>query len=181
MSENKLHTKKLSVREICFIAIFTAIIAVCAQIAIPMPGGVPFTLQTWAISLAGVLLGAKHGVIAVLAYILLGAVGVPVFANFQGGLGIILGRTGGFILSFPLLVLIVGLGAKRQRLIWLIAALLIGTVVNLFTGMVYFSFVMGVNLPTAFVLAVRPFLLPETLRIIFVTIVCPRIKRALDK
>ncbi|MCL2171961.1 MAG: biotin transporter BioY, partial [Defluviitaleaceae bacterium] len=67
--------KRIKIRELCHIGIFVALIAVCAQIAIPLPGGVPITLQAWAISLAGLVLGAKNGAMAALVYVLLGAAG----------------------------------------------------------------------------------------------------------
>lgn len=102
--------KKLTTRELCYIGVFAIIIAACAQIAIPQPGGVPFTLQVWAVSLAGIVLGLKNGVIATLVYILLGAVGAPVFSRFTGGFGIILGPTGGFILTFPILAALAAIG-----------------------------------------------------------------------
>ncbi len=75
------------IRDICYIALFTALIAVLAQISIPLPGGVPLTLQTFAVPLAGLVLGSKRGTIATAVYVLLGAVGVPVFAGFSVGRG----------------------------------------------------------------------------------------------
>ena len=82
---------KITVSELVQIAVFTAIIAAMAQISIPMPAGVPMTMQTFAIPLAGILLGARKGTIATLVYLLLGAVGLPVFAGFTGGIGILFG------------------------------------------------------------------------------------------
>lgn len=89
---------KIRTRDIAYIAIFTALMAVCSWISIPT--AIPFTLQTMGIFLAVGLLGGKRGTIAVLAYVLLGAVGAPVFANFSGGAGILMGQTGGYILGF---------------------------------------------------------------------------------
>jgi len=80
-------------------ALFAAIIAVLAQLAIPMHNGVPITLQTFAIALCGFFLGIK-AIVPVMIYILMGAVGMPVFANLKGGIGIITGATGGFIIGF---------------------------------------------------------------------------------
>ena len=80
------------------IALFAAIIAVCSWIQIPMT--VPFTMQTFAVFCALATLGGKGGTISVLIYIVLGAVGVPVFAGFTGGVGILFGTTGGYIISF---------------------------------------------------------------------------------
>ncbi len=76
---------KFSVRDICYAGLFAAVIAVMAQISIPMPLGVPMTMQTFAITLAAVVLGSKLSAIATLVYLALGAVGVPVLANFSGG------------------------------------------------------------------------------------------------
>lgn len=89
---------KIRTRDIAYIAVFTALMAVCSWISIPT--AIPFTLQTLGVFLAVGLLGGKRGTIAVLAYVLLGAVGAPVFANFSGGAGILLGQTGGYILGF---------------------------------------------------------------------------------
>ena len=89
---------KIRTQDIAYIAIFTALMAVCSWISIPT--AIPFTLQTMAVFLAVGLLGGKRGTLAVTAYVLLGAVGAPVFANFSGGIGILLGQTGGYILGF---------------------------------------------------------------------------------
>lgn len=80
-------------------ALFAAIIAVLAQISIPMPGGVPITLQTFAVALCGFFLGLK-ALLAIAIYILVGAIGIPVFAQLKSGIGTILGNTGGFIIGF---------------------------------------------------------------------------------
>ena len=95
-------TSKFSVRDICYAGLFAAVIAVMAQISIPMPLGVPMTMQTFAITLAAVVLGSKLSAIATLVYLLLGAVGVPVLANFSGGIDKFVGPTGGFLISFPI-------------------------------------------------------------------------------
>ena len=85
--ENKT---KLSVRDMAYIAMFAVVMAVCSWISVPYV--VPFTLQTFGVFLAVGVLGGKRGTLAVLIYILLGCVGLPVFAGFSGGIGIVLGR-----------------------------------------------------------------------------------------
>ena len=140
-----MNKKKFSVRDLCYMGIFAAIIAVCAQVSIPMPYGVPFTLQTFAIPLAGVILGAKKGSIATIIYILLGAMGVPVFAGFTSGLSEIFGRTGGFILAFPAMAFAAGIGGDKNNRLWLSLWLTIGAVITYICGMLVFSFVMSVN------------------------------------
>ena len=101
---------RLSIRELSLMGLFTAIIAAMSQLSIPMPYGVPLTMQTLAIPLAGIVLGPKKGTLSTLAYILLGAIGVPVFSGFSGGIGIVLGMTGGFIMSFPAMACAAGFG-----------------------------------------------------------------------
>ena len=88
-----------------------AVTAVAAQIAIPI-FPVPFTLQVLVVILSGFLLGPRYGALAQVIYVLIGAVGAPVFAEFSGGLGRVLGPTGGYLLSYPLAAAIAGLAAR---------------------------------------------------------------------
>jgi biotin transport system substrate-specific component len=88
----------------------TAVTAVAAQIAIPI-FPVPFTLQVLAVMLSGFLLGPRYGALAQVIYVLIGALGAPVFAEFSGGLGRVLGPTGGYLVSYPIAAAIAGLAA----------------------------------------------------------------------
>ena len=171
-------SKIFAVRELCYISIFTAIISICAQIQIPMPHGVPLTLQTFAIMLAGVVLGAKNGTIAALIYVLLGAFGAPVFSSFSGGLGIVFGRTGGFILSFPLIALAAGIGTNKDNRFWLATWLIIGFIINFTCGTLMFSAVMSMSLPVSFGFAAAPFIPTELIKIIILVIFGKRIKQS---
>ena len=91
---------RFSAKDMAYIAVFTALLAVCSWIAIPMPWGVAYTLQTLGVFLAVGVLGGKRGTLAVVVYLLLGAMGVPVFSGFQGGTAALLGTTGGYIAGF---------------------------------------------------------------------------------
>ncbi|HEY6674382.1 MAG TPA: biotin transporter BioY [Rubrobacteraceae bacterium] len=95
-------------------ALMAAVTAVAAQIAIPI-FPVPFTLQVLAVVLSGLLLGPRYGALAQIIYLLVGAIGVPVFAEFRGGLGVLLGPTGGYLLSYPLAAAVAGLAASAAR------------------------------------------------------------------
>ena len=106
--------KQLSTKSIILVGMFAAVLAVMSQIAIPMPSGVPMTLQTFAVALAGAVLGWKLGALSALVYLLLGAAGVPVFSGMSGGLGVLLGKTGGFIFGFIFMVR-AGSGSEEQR------------------------------------------------------------------
>jgi biotin transport system substrate-specific component len=92
---------RLQTRDMAYVALFAVLMAVCAWISVPVPAPfVQFTMQTFAIFAALLILGGRRGTYAVVTYLLLGAVGVPVFSGFRGGLSVLLGTTGGYILGF---------------------------------------------------------------------------------
>lgn len=112
-------------RSLVYIAMFTAVMAVLSQIYIPMPTGVPVTLQTFAVALTGAVLGWKKGMCSMVVYILLGMVGVPVFSGFGGGISHLLNYTGGFIYGFPFLAGLCGAAQEtRNRVVGGILAFL---------------------------------------------------------
>ncbi len=92
-------------------ALMAAFTAVAAQISIPLEP-VPFTLQVLAVVLTGLLLGPRYGALAMAVYVLVGAIGVPVFASFRGGLGALFGDSGGYLLAYPLAAAIAGLASQ---------------------------------------------------------------------
>ena len=96
--------------DIVYIAVFAVIMAICSWISIPTT--VPFTLQTFGVFIAVGILGGKRGTLAVLVYIILGAIGVPVFSGFTGGVGILVGTTGGYIIGFLFSALVMWLMEK---------------------------------------------------------------------
>ena len=94
----------MKTKEITTISLMTAVLVICSWISIPT--SVPFTMQIFAVYLAIYLLGGKLATFSILVYILLGAIGVPVFAGFTGGIGILFGNTGGYIIGFLLTAII---------------------------------------------------------------------------
>lgn len=169
-----------SAHDICFVGLFAAIIAVVSQLSIPMPYGVPMTMQTFIIPLTGTILGAKKGAVSVLIYIFIGAAGIPVFAGFSGGVGIVLGIRGGFILSFPIMAITAGISMRKSNIVWLVSWLVAGAIINYACGMLWFSFVMPANLTTAFVASVLPFIPTSIVKIILLAILAKPAKRALS-
>jgi len=164
-----------------YIAIFTAVIAVLSLLPpIPMPFGMPMTLQTFAVPLAGVVLGAKRGVFAVIAYVLLGAIGLPVFAGFTSGFGVLFGFTGGFLFGFPFYAFFAGWGANRGGLIWLLIGLFIGMVVTYSLGLLQFSLVTGHSLQVSFLAVVWQFLPAEFVKLLLVVLLGPPLRRRLE-
>ncbi|GCA66273.1 biotin transporter BioY [Mediterraneibacter butyricigenes] len=150
---------KISVQDICCIALMAAVTVVMAQISIPMPMGVPMTMQTFAVTLAGVILGSKRGGLSILVYILLGAIGLPVFAGFSGGIQNLVGPTGGFLISFPIMAWLIGVGVeKRKQTGMFILFLILGTVANYVIGVVMFCAIMHASVTTAVAACVIPFI-----------------------
>ena len=127
--------------DMAYIAVFTVLIAICSWISIPM--AVPFTLQTFAIFLAVSVLGGRRGTIAVVVYVILGAIGVPVFAGFSGGLGVIMRNTGGYIVGFILTALIMWLMERLfGKKLWVQAvSMVLGLLACYALGTAWFMFV----------------------------------------
>ena len=141
-----------TIQELCIIGLTTALICVIAPFSLPMPLGVPMTLQSFIITLMAIVLGAKRGATAALIYILLGAFGLPVFSNFTGGWQCLIGPTGGFILSFPIMAYVIGLGSS----LWL--GILAGTVINFAFGIAMFCLVTESSFTVGFATCVLPFI-----------------------
>lgn len=172
---------KLSVQDVCSIALCTAVIAVMAQISIPMPMGVPMTMQTFAITLAAVVLGSKKGALSALIYILLGAAGLPVLAGFTGGIQYFAGPTGGFLISFPVMAFIIGLGTDKFKdtRAGFIFCLTAGTLVNYVIGVIMFCLLMDSTVMTAVSACVLPFVPTAVLKAVLASVIGLKIRRRL--
>lgn len=174
------HTK-LSLQDMAAVGLCTAIIAILAQITIPMPSGVPLTFQTFAIILTSIILGAKKGALSAFLYVFLGAIGVPVLAGFVGGFQYLLGPTGGFLWSFPLMAFLVGLGSEKYRRSKTAFLLLLslGTVMNYVVGVLVFCLVSKSNVITGITLCVLPFLPTSLVQIVLASNLGFKIKERL--
>lgn len=103
---------RFTTKELVLGGMFAAVLAIISQLSIPMPTGVPVTIQVFGVALVGVVLGWRLGLVAVITYILLGAVGLPVFANFTGGFSRLIGVTGGYIWAWPFMTALSGIKPK---------------------------------------------------------------------
>lgn len=174
---------KMNARDITYIALSAALIALCSWISIPTT--VPFTLQTFAVFCVLALLGGKRGTLAVLVYILLGAVGMPVFAGFTGGIGILFGTTGGYILGFLLSGLLYWLCEKlTENRIAKLAACVLGLIVCYAFGTAWFMNVYARNsgaigLATALSWCVIPFVVPDLVKLVMAFVLADRLKKVL--
>lgn len=179
MAEKEVKAKRSNRQktlDMVYIAIFAVIIAVCSWISVPMV--VPFTLQTFGVFCAVGLLGGKRGTLSVLIYVLLGAVGVPVFAGFSSGIGTLFGVTGGYIMGFIFTALIYWLiTAIFGKKLW---AIILGMVLGLLAcyafGTIWFMVVYAqkaapIGLATALMKCVVPFLIPDALKIALAAVI----------
>lgn len=167
------------IRDLVYIALMSAIIAVLAQFSIPMPTGTLLTLQTFAVALCGSILGTKKGLAAVGIYLLLGAVGLPVFASFRGGLGILAGVTGGFLIGFLPLAAACGWGRDKKMLPGFIAGL-IGLAICHIIGVIWGSKVSATPLWPGFLMFSAPYLLKDALSIWLAMLLARRIVKQLN-
>ncbi len=175
-----MKTSKITLRELSQISMMAALIAISSQIIIPMPYGVPMTLQTLIIPMVGILLGAKNGTIATIIYILLGIVGLPVFANFGSGFTALFGPSGGFILSFPIMAYLAGISYDKKRLYFLFM-LIISVIINYALGVLYFSMVTDTSILLSITYCVTPFIPTTILKILFILFFGKSLKTTLLK
>lgn len=149
-------------RRLAFIALFSALLGMLSQIALPLPAGVPLTLQTFAVALCGCVLGGTKGSISVFVWLVLGAVGLPLFSGFRGGFAVLFGPTGGFLMGLIFLALFCGLGGTKRFLCYCGLAVM-GLVLCHACGTLWFSVVAEQNLRTAAVTVSFPYLLKDVL------------------
>jgi biotin transport system substrate-specific component len=174
---------KLSTRDLIICAMFASITAILAQISIPLPfSTVPLTMQVFAVTISGVILGAKRGFVSQLIYILLGSIGMPVFAQMSGGLGIVLGYTGGFIMAFPIMTLLIGyISEKTDKIYYVMISMILALIINYTIGTLWYSFVAGVGFVEGFMVCVAPFIISDIIKLGLATSIGINIKRRMKK
>lgn len=152
------------VKTIVNASLFAAVTAVLAQIIVPI-GAVPITLAVLGAYLAGLLLSPMAAVGAMLAYLMLGAVGAPVFAGFMGGIGILFGKTGGYIIGYIFIAFFTSYAVKYSgKAPVIIAAMILGLFTCYALGTVYFMFITHTSLVKSLMFCVIPFIIPDTIK-----------------
>lgn len=175
---------KLNVRTICMIALLTAVTSVLSIMQIPTPWGVPFTLQTAAMALSGYLLGEKYGTVSTILYVLLGTIGVPVFAGMSAGPGVLFGATGGYIFGFIFMTLLCGIGRAHMKkgaagVVWLVVFSALGLAACHILGIIQFKFVAKMTWANAALVGSVPYLLKDIASMIGAYIAAVAIRQAL--
>jgi len=171
---------KKSAWKISFVALAACFICVCAQIALPI-GGVPLTLQTFAVIFCGYLLGTGAGVSATAVYLLLGAVGLPVFAGFGASLAFLLGPTGGFLFGFLPLAFFCGIASRIKKVFFGVLLSALGLLLCHAAGVIQFSFVTGTSPLQAFLAASLPYLPKDLLSILLARFLLTKIQKRLPR
>lgn len=153
-------------------SLLAALTAICAWIAIPLPG-ISFTMQTFAVLLTLGLLGGRWGSVSILLYLLLGIVGLPVFSGFRGGAAALLDPTGGFLWGFPVCGLVYWAVEKLGRL----PAMVAGMAACYVCGSWWFSIYAGVSMTAAAMACVLPWLIPDGIKLALAYTMAKRIGR----
>lgn len=169
--------KNIATKEITIIGVSLALITVCSWIVIPFV--VPFTLQTFAIYLAVFSIGEKRTFIALLAYCLLGFLGVPVFAGFVGGVAVLTGATGGFLLGFFFSVAVIWIFSPlKGNTFWLIFSIILSVLVCYACGTLFFVkvYMKGVSFFKGLTACVFPFIIPDAIKIGLAYFVAKKVK-----
>lgn len=170
-------------------ALFAALTAVCTFINIPLPfTPIPINLATLSVFLSGGLLGWKYGALSQIVYIMIGCIGLPVFSNYQGGVGVLVGPTGGYLAGYILGALVIGVILNKivkdedNKVIY-IAKIVFSCVLGMLTyfalGTVWFMNLTGTGLWGSLVLCVFPFLIGDAFKIIVATLLIISLRKRL--
>ena len=190
MSQNEtsgtvaVDNQKIKTKQMVLIALMTAVTCVLGPLSIPLPfSPVPISLTNFAIFLAIFILGMKNGTISFIIYLLLGAVGVPVFSSFRGGLQVLAGPTGGYLIGFIFLALIMGFALEHfdRKLVPTIIGIIIGMAVCYAFGTVWLAKLLSLSFKEGLMMGVIPYLPGDAAKIIIAAIVGPKLYGATQK
>ncbi len=170
---------KISTKTIVMVGMFTAVLSVLSILTIPMPTGVPVTLQTFAVALCGCVLGWKRGLSSVVIYLMLGTVGVPVFAGMTGGPSWLASFSGGFLWGFLFLSALCGVGMMQKNIILRLLFGLAGLAICHLLGVIQFSMVASSSIPVSFMAVSVPYLVKDVISVVGAFLVALPVRKAL--
>lgn len=170
--------QNFSAKQLALIGMFAAVAVVTSLISVPMPSGVAITLQTFGMALIGYLLGPA-GVWSVFIWVLLGAVGLPVFSGMRGGFEVLAGPTGGFILGFPFMVLLCGLSRRQPVFPLAVLSGLLGLLVLHLFGILHYARLNSLNFWASALVMSIPYLFKDVASVIAACLVAKTLRRRL--
>jgi biotin transport system substrate-specific component len=179
MTENAA-ASKTNVRELALIAVMAAVTCVLGPLSIPI-GVVPISLTNLAVYFAIYILGTKRGTLSYIVYLLIGLVGLPVFSSFTGGVGKLLGPTGGYLIGFIFMALICGVFIDRSHhnIVFSVIGMVMGTAVCYVFGTIWLAYEAGMTMGAALAAGVIPFLPGDAAKIIVAAVVAPQVRKRL--
>lgn len=174
-------SNNIGIKKIVSIGLMTAIICVLSPFAVAIPvSPVPVSLSTFAIYLTLIILGQCDGTISVIVYVLLGFAGAPVFTGFTGGVGKVLGPTGGYIIGYIFLAIVEGVFVERARATTFLGMIL-GTIVLYMFGSLWLARQANMSLAAAFTVGVLPFIIGDVVKMLVALFLGTKIRKALKK
>lgn len=170
---------KLSTKTIATVGMFTAVLGILSIITIPMPTGVPVTLQTFAMALCGFVLGWKLGLAATALYLVLGTAGIPIFAGMSAGPGVLFGYTGGFLWGFLFLTAFCGMGLRWKNMILRGVCGMAGLTVCHLLGALWYGVLADLGLAASLAAVSLPYLAKDVISVACACAVGAAVRRAL--
>lgn len=169
----------LSIKEMTLIGMCAALMAIFSQISIPLPfTAVPVTLQIFGLVVIAVIVGTKIGTLSLIVFVILGTIGLPVFANFSGGLGVIVGPTGGYIIGFIIMAFLIGYASSNGNKILLFVASYIGVTIDLLLGTLYLKIVTKLTIQGALIAGFYPFIIKDFITVALAVFIGLKVKRS---
>ena len=169
----------LSIKEITLVGMCAALMAIFSQLSIPLPfTSVPVTLQVFGLVIFSVIVGAKIATLSLIVYVAIGAIGLPVFANFHSGFGVIVGPTGGYIIGFVILAFLIGYASSKENKILLFIVSYIGVVIDLVLGTIQLKIVTGMTMNAALIAGLYPFILKDLIIASIAVVVGLKVKKS---
>lgn len=176
--------RKTRINSMAIVSLITAIMCVLGPFTIMLPiSPVPFSIVSFMMYLSAYILGMKKSVISCILYIFIGAIGLPVFSSFTGGIGKILGPTGGYIVGYIFMTMVCGWIIEKwtQNYIMHIIGMILGTVVCYLIGTIWLSIQAGINVYAALAAGVLPFIVGDAIKILIISFIGPILRKRLKK
>ena len=171
----------LSIKEMTIVGMCAALMAIFSQLSIPLPfTSVPVTLQVFGLVILAIIVGAKVGTLSLIVYVIIGAIGLPVFANFHSGFGIIVGPTGGYIIGFVIMAFLIGLASSKENKIILFSVSYIGVLIDLILGTIQLKIVTGMTLNAALIAGLYPFIFKDLITVSIAVLIGLRVKKSVS-